>query len=360
MDKGVTLMAVPNEPTAARAVAAHAPTPAGGVAFADVISIHDWLARQDRRVAHTPRYLAAWLHEQIAAVVGDPAIARAARLADVDEFRALFAGGLDQAVTAGSDTHDLGGEELFERYANDQDFRTGLQAVAGIAAYMAVRADPALPADEFRAAAVIPTRRQQVLIKAIEDHAARYAPPHNPVGGLNPARYVAEAHVPGGASRAEWDWIAYYIAAHPEVLQRPPLAHAQLAERDRSDAEDLMAQAEQAMQRHDFDEAHALLDQAQLRQPSWNWPAVRASIDQAQTRHQAETPHGGTVAAAADARHNDPTHTVVSPTADAAPGEQPHPAAATAFPSQRVHRVGALNTETGHPSAPTTSRAATR
>ena len=351
-------MAVPDESTAARAAAALVPTPTGGVAFVDMISIHDWLARQDRRIADTPPYLVAWLHEQIAAVAGDPAVTRAARLADVDEFRVLFAGGLDQAVTAGPDTDDLDGEDLFERYANDHQFRRGLQAVAGIAAYMAVRADPALPADEFLAAAVIPTRRQQVLIKAIEDHAARYAPPHNPVSGLNPARYVAEAHVPGGASRAEWDWIAYYIAAHPEVLHRTPLTHTQLAERDRSDAEDLMAQAEQAMQRHEFDEAHALVDRAQLRQPGWNWPAVRESIHRAQTRVQAHTPHDAILPA--DARPDDPTHAFASPTADTTPGQPQSPAAATAFRSPRVDRAAAPGSEARQPSVPTTSRASTR
>ena len=349
-------MTEPDEPTAAHASAARAPTPAGGVALADVISIHDWLARQGGRIAHTPRELVAWLHEQIAAVVGDPALTRAARLAHVDEFRALFAAHLDQAVTAGAGTHDLDGEQLFERYANDEPFRTALHAVAGIAAYTAVRADPALPADEFRAAAVIPARRQQVLIKAIDDHAARYAPPHNPVGGLNPARYVAEAHVPGGASRAEWDWIAYYIAAHPEVLQRHPLTHAQLAERDRSDAENLMVQAEQAMHRHDFGEAHALVDQAQLRQPRWNWPAVRESIDQAHTRHRLPA----SVTAAADTRHEDAKRTVAAPTDDTTSGQPPPPAPATAFPSPRIDPTAATGAETGHPSAPTASRAATR
>jgi hypothetical protein len=256
----------------------HQPDRTGHPGLADLISIHEWLAAQDAPISQTPRDLVRWLHKQIAAAASGLAVARAARLADVDEFRTLFAVRLDQAITAGWDAVHMNGVELFERYVRDDAFRAGLHSVAGLAAYTAVRADPSLAADEYRAAAAVPARRQRVLIKAVEDHAARYAAPHNPIGGLNAARYVAEAHVPGGASRTEWDWIAYYIAAHPDVLRLPPLPRAELEQRDRATADDLLNQAGTAFDAGDLILALASIDQAELHQPHRDWDRYRQVI----------------------------------------------------------------------------------
>ncbi len=140
-----------------------------------------------------------------------------ARLAHADEHRRRFGALLIAAIGDGWDAHDLDGEELFERYAHDEKFRVELHATAGIAAYTATRADPTLPADAYLAEAVINPRRQQVLIKAIEDHAPRY---HATIG--SPARYIAEAHVPGGATSAEWNWIAYLHRGPPRPAARAP------------------------------------------------------------------------------------------------------------------------------------------
>jgi hypothetical protein len=305
----------------------HEPVSKGQPDLADLINIRDWLAAQDDHIAQTPPEQVQWLHQQIAAAASGLAVGRAARLADIDEFRTLFAARLDQAITAGWDTNRLHGVELFQRYAHDDAFRDRLHTAAGLAAYTAVRADPSLPADEFQAAATVPARRQRILIKAIEDHAARYAAPHNPIGGLNPARYVAEAHVPGGASRTEWDWIAYYIAAHPEVLRRPPLPLAELERRDRAAADDLLNRAGAAFDAGDMPRALALIDQAELYQPHRDWDGYREIIRTHAAATDSSPADPGTYVHDATAPQRHPTADGDAPAvASAAPG------AALAFP----------------------------
>jgi hypothetical protein len=317
VEEGAPAMPVPHQPTSDNADAATTSAdPGSGTAVAEVISIRDWLAQQGGRVANTPSYLVDWLHQQIVAIVADPALTRAARLANVGEFQERFAAQLDAAITAGSDTHHPTGEDLFERYAHGGQFRAQLRAAAGIAAYTAVRADPALPPDEYRAAAAIPTRRQRVLIKAVEDHAVRYSPPHNPMGGLSPARYVAEAHVPGGASRTEWDWIAYYIAAHPEVLTNPPQPVAELQRRDRESADRLDRQSLEAFKAGDYQRSLDLIEEAELYAPQRDWDDIRTHV-----RHHMST------ANPADAE----------PVATPTPGHEPGPAAGTAFAPAPAH-----------------------
>ncbi|MEU4678354.1 hypothetical protein [Micromonospora sp. NPDC023737] len=57
---------------------------------------------------------------------------------------------------------------------------------------------------------MITPQRQAELARAAEDHAARYAHPHNPVVN-DPVRYVADGHVPGGATGWEWEWIGEHL-----------------------------------------------------------------------------------------------------------------------------------------------------
>lgn len=131
--------------------------------------------------------------------------------------------------------------------------------------------------------------RQAQLIEAINDHASRYAGPHCAIRGMGPsdaARYVAEAHVPGGATREERDWIADYIREHPEVLDRPPLTLAQLAQRDRERAAEatgravaLSREARRAFDRGDQAEALRLVGQGEALDPyARNWAGIRARI----------------------------------------------------------------------------------
>ncbi len=265
--------------------------PAPGLA--DIISIDAWLADQSEPVRRVPGYLLQWLQQQIADAATDPRALAAARIADTDTFRDVFDHNLTQAISAGWEYHNLEDVELFRLYAHSDIYAAGLRAAAGLATYLAARAgfDPGR-----RLEATVPADRQKVLARAVEDHAARYAPPHNPIGGLNPARYVAEAHVPGGATPTEWDWIAYYLRTHPEVLQRPPLSLAELDERDRREqayardqASHLSRQARQAFSRGDHAAALTLIDQAADLDPTGHdWDNIRRQIRHAQT-----TPFGG-------------------------------------------------------------------
>ncbi|MDT5026981.1 MAG: hypothetical protein QOE61_3407, partial [Micromonosporaceae bacterium] len=326
--------------------------------LADIINVNDWLTQQIHAIADSPPYLIRWLHEQIAAAVTDPVVNQPARLGRIDEFRRLFATRLDHTLATGWEQHHLDDNGLFGLYVTNDDLRASLLNAAGLAAYTAVRADTRLSDEEYLAAAVVTPARQQVLIRAIEDHAARYAPPHNPVGGLNPARYVAEAHVPGGASRSEWGWIAFYIDAHPDVLQGPPLTPAQIADRDRGQAEALLTQADEALQRHDFDEALSLVEQAHLRRPSFNLEAARDVVNQAKTDRQAVTAAG---------RPQGPQ----TPPLEAAATGSPAPAtlppaeqrstAASAFPQPpRIDPDATTGTEPASSPPPAATRAATR
>ena len=266
-----------------------------GPALSVIIDISDWLVRQGGGIAHTPGHLVAWLHERIAAVAADPALVRAARLADVDEHRTLFSARLEDALAAGWDTHQLAGVDVFDRYDGDEIFRAQLNAAAGIAAYTAVRADRALPDDQYWAAAVVPAQRQRQLIKAIEDHAPRYA-----AAGLRPARYIAEAHVPGGATRTEWDWIAYHLAAHPEVLHRPGLSQEAIDRRDHTLAERFDQQALEAFNAGDHQQALDLIDEAELHEPRRDWDTARAHIRQHMPTRNGAGPVDNDPAVAAD------------------------------------------------------------
>jgi hypothetical protein len=257
-------------PTTARpgSTAASRPVPV----FAEVIDVRAWLSRQGGRIPHTPNYLVMWLHELIAAVATDPDLTR---LAHADEHRKRFGAQLLAAVGDGWATHDLSGEELFQRYAHDECFRSELHATAGIAAYTAARADTTLPAEAYLAEAVIAPRRQVILTKAIQDHAPRY---HATVG--SPARYIAEAHVPGGATSAEWNWIAYHIAAHPDVLHGRVLSIPELDARNRALADQFDRRALSAFDAGDHQRALDLIDDAELHDPRRDWDAVRADIRQ--------------------------------------------------------------------------------
>jgi hypothetical protein len=298
------------------------PTPA----LADVVDISDWLVRQGGRIAHTPADLVAWLHQRVAAIATDPQLLRHARLGNVDDHYQRVGALLAAAISDGWASHELDGVELIERYAHDETFRANLDAAAGVAVYTAVRADTTLPADEYLAAAAIPAQRQRHLIKAIEDHAARYAK-----AGLRPARYIAEAHVPGGANTVEWDWIAYHIAAHPDVLQRPVMPQQAIDARDRALAEELDLQALDAFQSGDHQHALDLIDEAEIHQPRRDWDAVRTFIRGHihQKDPAADGSQPGPTAGTAFAR---PPQVQAGPAAATAPAPPP------AFPNEPVHR----------------------
>ena len=306
MDEGGTTVTAPDRPApTATAAPDHRP------ALAEVIDIRHWLARQDGRIPNTPSNPVTWLHELIAA---DPELTRMARLAHANAHRRRFGSLLVAAVGDGWAAQDLDGEELFERYAHDERFRGELHATAGIAAYTATRANTTLPADAFLAEAVIAPRRQQVLIKAIEDHAPRY---HATIG--SPARYIAEAHVPGGASSAEWNWIAYHIAAHPDVLQGRILSPAEVESRNRSMADELDRQALDAFEAGDHQRALDLIDDAELHDPRRDWDAIRAYVRQHPQQAALVEPPTGPDAPAAGAAFPHPSQVA---------GERPEPPAA--------------------------------
>ncbi len=128
-----------------------------------------------------------------------------------------------------------------------------------------------------------PPLRRAVIIRAIEDYAARYAWPHHPIVN-DPARYIAEGHVPGGATGAEWEWIAEYIQQHPEMIAAPPLTEQQLHERNRereARAAELGEQAHAKFNARDYTAAYRLVDQAELIDPSpAKWVRIRGLIDQ--------------------------------------------------------------------------------
>ena len=271
VDEGATPVTAPDpEPTAAP----DAPASDRRPVLAEVIDIRHWLAGQGGRIPNTPSYLVMWLHELIGAVATDPDLTRMARLGHADEHRRRFAALMVAAVGDGWAAQDLDGAELFERYAHDKRFRVELHATAGIAAYTATRADATLPIDAYLAQAIINPRRQQVLIKAIEDHAPRY---HATIG--SPARYIAEAHVPG-ASSAEWNWIAYHIAAHPDVLEGRVLSPTEVESRNRSMADELDRQALSAFETGDHQRALDLIDDAELHDPRRDWDPIRAYVRQ--------------------------------------------------------------------------------
>jgi hypothetical protein len=281
---------------------------APGPALSDVIDIRHWLSRQSGHISTTPNHLVDWLHELIATVAVDPELTRLARLGHPEEHLRRFRALLDTAIGDRWAAQNLNGEELFERNAHDEQFRAKLHATAGIAAYTATRADPNLPADAYLAEAVVSPDRQQILAKAITDHAPRY---HTTIGA--PARYIAEAHVPGGASSAEWNWIAYHIAAHPDVLHGPVLTPADVDARNRGRADRLDHEALNAFEAGEHQRALDLIDDAELHDPSRDWDAIRAYIRQ----HTDPAAHAG-------AERTTPTPT--GPDA---------PAAGTAFPQPR-------------------------
>ena len=328
--KGASLVTAPDQPTPA----AEASAPDNRPALSEMIDIRHWLARQNGRIPNTPNDWVRWLHELIAAVAADPELTRMARLGDADEHRRRFGALLAAAVGDGWAARDLDGEELFERYAHDQRFRAELHATAGIAAYTAARADTTLPADAYLAESVIAPRRQQILTKAIEDHAARY---HATIG--SPARYIAEAHVPGGASSAEWNWISYHIAAHPHVLAGPVLSTTDVDARNRALADRFDRQALTAFEAGDHQQALNLIDDAELHDPRRDWDATRAYV----RRHmQLANPTLAEPTTAPSSGPGAPAAGAAFPHPRQVAGERPEPPAAppaAATPSQRgTHR----------------------
>ena len=200
---------------------------------------------------------------------------------------------------------------------------------------------------------MVPADRQKILIRAIEDHAARYVAPYNPMGGLNPARYVAEAHVPGGATPTERDFIAYYLRTHPEVLQRPPTSLAELDERNRreqSQARDqancLSQQARQAYLAEDHTTAMALIDQAAVLDPAGrDWDDIRLQIHEAKTGVAANCPSGAAL----------PSTFVGSPTPRPSTNYEPPPAPSSSaqlafqWPPQRIVDIDQTDSEATTP-----------
>jgi hypothetical protein len=222
------------------------------------IGVAEWLARHDDSAA-------AWLREQTADLAADPQLADLARVGRIHAHHDRVVDLLQQAITTGWQGHGPAGHHLFARYTHDEPFRGDLHTVVGFGAYTTARGTENSPA--------IDARRQRQLVKAIEDHASRYA-----AAGLGPARYIAEAHIPGGATSSEWEWIAYYIAAHPDVLHRPVMTPQDIDSRDRTHADELDRQAHQAFTDGDYQWALDLIDEAELYQPTRDWNLVRDYI----------------------------------------------------------------------------------
>lgn len=276
--------------------------------LADTISLKAWFAEQDDAVRRISDELTRWLYKQIADAATDPGAIRAARLTRISEFCEAFHRRLDQAIQAGWQERGLESVELFRRYAHDDQFADELRAVAGLTAYIAVRADPS---GGFES--VVPPDRQKVLIRAIEDHAARYVRPFSPIPGLDPVRYVAQGHVTGATS-TEWDWIAYYIYTHPEILKRPPPSFAELDDRDRrewqhvrDEAVRLSGQARRAFDAGDYLTALTIIDQAAgLDSIARDWDAIRQQIHDA--RRQSESDRTAVQPEPPDHRHVEGTY----------------------------------------------------
>ncbi|MEV0732385.1 UvrD-helicase domain-containing protein [Polymorphospora sp. NPDC050346] len=121
----------------------------------------------------------------------------------------------------------------------------------------------AVPADAEPLPAWLTPARHAQLVKTIHDYAPRYTAA-NTNGAINsPARYVAEVHVPGGASRDEWNWIADYIRRHPEVADGKPLTDDELKARDRAESGVRSQRAIEAFNAGDTDTVLAIIDQAE-------------------------------------------------------------------------------------------------
>ena len=135
-----------------------------------------------------------------------------------------------------------------------------------------------------------PVRRAQ-LVKAITDYAPRYTA-ENTYGNINsPARYVAEVHVPGGATREEWNWIADYIRQHPEVRNGKPLTDAELAARDKAASDVLSERAAQAVKAGDYPTALAIIDAAApLYDHVEDWTGHRKWVSQRAAENAAPQP----------------------------------------------------------------------
>ncbi|MER6757618.1 helicase-related protein [Micromonospora echinofusca] len=145
-------------------------------------------------------------------------------------------------------------------------------------------------ADGTRPDWMTPARHAQ-LVKAITDYAPRYTAA-NTNGVLNsPARYVAEVHAPGGATREEWNWIADYIRQHPQVREGKPLTDDELAARDRAASTALSQRAMQALQAGDHATTFAIIDQAE---PLYGhiepWDKYRTAVQEDIARQQTGTP----------------------------------------------------------------------
>lgn len=133
--------------------------------------------------------------------------------------------------------------------------------------------------------------REQEMVRAIRDHAARYA---RSLGG-DPVRYVWEGHLRAPTTRDEYEWIKAYIADHPEVLDIMPLSYDELAARDRHEYAEALAEAGRIANRaHDLysagdpDGALALIDQAEGVCPkAMDWGRIRGIItDQTADTHE--------------------------------------------------------------------------
>ncbi|MEU4778987.1 hypothetical protein [Micromonospora sp. NPDC023633] len=145
-------------------------------------------------------------------------------------------------------------------------------------------------AEDTRPDWMTPARHAQ-LVKVITDYAPRYTAA-NTNGVLNsPARYVAEVHAPGGATREEWNWIADYIRQHPQVREGKPLTDDELAARDRAASTALSQHAMQALQAGDPTTTFAIIDQAE---PLYGhlepWDQYRTAIQEHIARQQPTAP----------------------------------------------------------------------
>ncbi|GIJ29997.1 hypothetical protein Vqi01_51590 [Micromonospora qiuiae] len=101
--------------------------------------------------------------------------------------------------------------------------------------------------------------RQRQLVLALE----QYGPGYQHLTG-DGVRYAAEA---ARATDQEWDWMASYAQANPQVLEGERLGDARIHEINRDAGRKAFAAATEAMRRDDFELALARLDDAEV-----HWP----------------------------------------------------------------------------------------
>jgi hypothetical protein len=126
-----------------------------------------------------------------------------------------------------------------------------------------------------------PERRAQ-LDRVIADYAPRYRQFGTMnLGTSDTARYLVEGHIKDATSD-EWDWLAQHLADNPRLREGVPLTDAEIALRNKTQADELSTRAFAAFDSGDPHEALRLIDQAQQIDPrnrtDWTGPGNRWDV----------------------------------------------------------------------------------